>query len=52
MERIYKENAPKADPNMTGGSNPMDFMNGNFAQGSPFGDAKNPFAGFNPNQNA
>jgi hypothetical protein len=52
MERIYKENAPQPDPNATqNGANPMDFMNGNFAQGTPF-DGANPFNGFNTTQNA
>jgi molecular chaperone DnaK len=52
MERIYKENAPKTDPNTADGANPMDFMNGNFAQNNPFAGSDNPFANFNPNQNA
>ena len=52
MERIYKENAPQPDPNATGGSNPMDFMNGAFAKDNPFAGSNNPFANFNPNQNA
>ena len=52
MERIYKENAPQPDPNATSGSNPMDFMNGAFAKDNPFAGSNNPFANFNPNQNA
>lgn len=52
MERIYKENTPQADPNTAGGANPMDFMNGAFAKDNPFAGSDNPFANFNPNQNA
>ena len=42
MERIYKEAMPQDN---NAGGNPADFMNGNFAQGNPFGN-NNPFGGF------
>lgn len=48
MERIYKENTPKQDPNTS--SNP--FMNSNFTEGTPFSAESNPFNTFNTNQNA
>jgi molecular chaperone DnaK len=48
MERIYKEAMPQDN---NAGGNPADFMNGNFAQGNPFGN-NNPFGGFDTTNQA